>query len=819
MQMATQGFAVLAAVRRLRQRPAFAATVVLTLTLAIGTATATFGAVQRVLLRALPVRDGDRLVVMRALDHSRTDPHVGVPNGLLWDYAAASHAVSEIGGFAPTAGASPVPVGDGDRTLQMTLSPVTANFFHVLGVIPTLGRILDTSDAHNPQPVAMLSFEAWQQQFGGRPDIIGHQIEFFSRSYSIVGVVPEGFDISKGTDLWLADEQLSYLWGMSPSPQLGYWDMVARLRPGVTLAAARADLTAFLRRYDWPSFGESRTRGAEVEPLLNVVVGDMRTALLILSVAVVLVLAIACANVATLMLTNGLARQGELATRAALGADRTQLVKLMAGESAVLGVVGCILGVGLAALLLHLVRWVAPPGLPRFDGLQITGPALWFAVAVTLGSVLVFGLAPALLVTGPSLDNALRRSSRSVSKRMRSRRLLVLLQVSFAVVVLAESSLVRSTLLRLERVKLGFDSNNLMYLTVQRLAPVSATASSMAAAEQRFDHLMSALPDALQGKDGILGATSSDLIPFQVVGGTFGLDDHYNLEGQALRDNVKSPTIGFDVAADTYFQVMKIPLERGRSFGPVDDATSTRVAIVSEAMARQAWPGQDALGKRIRLGNDAGQGPWRTVVGIVGDVRYRDIRSVRPTVYIPVRQADPGVVLVVRTSDDPRHVVPVVNQALRQLDDGYRIGRAISIGQVLDLTLARPRFLGRALEFLAGTALVIAVIGIFGVLANLVRERRHEIGIRGALGAPETRLALLIVREALLLVGLGTTVGIAASVLVARGLRSVLFGVAPGDPRSLALAVAVMLLSAGIASYLPTMRAAHVDPMEVLHSQ
>ena len=809
------------ALRSARARPGLAIASVITLALGIGVTTATYGAVEAVLLRPLPVRDQNALFVVRAQDRARTDPHVGVPNGVLWLFAARSRTVAAVAGFPPTVGASPVPVDDGDRTVPLTLSPVTGNLFQVLGVTPALGRTLEPTDDESSAGSVVLSYAAWNRVFGGRSDVLGRRLTFFGVSFSVVGVAPQGFEFPAGTDIWVSDGQLNHLWGFSPLPDLGYWDLIVRLRGGIPVAQARSELTRLLRGYDSPQLGDSAARGVALDPYLTEIVGESRPGLVVLAVTVSLVLAAACVNVAGLLLARGLGRVGELATRAALGASRWQLVRLLLTENFALAIAGGAGGTVLAWLGMRIAVRAAPPSLARFDEIGLNPTVVLFAVGLIAASVVVFGLAPALLTARTDLQTELRAHARALDgSNWPVRRWLVMAQVGLATVVLVGTGLAARSLYGLEHVDLGFDPQHLLYVIIQSTGsgPGPGDQANFAAAEVRYQSLMEQLTANLGHRPGIVGATTTHLIPFHAVGGTYGLDDHYNVEGQPLRDNVRSPTIGFDAASDNYFRMLGIPLVKGRAFTPEDNASATSVAIVSTALARKAWPGEDPIGKLIRLGNDQGQGPWRTVVGVVGDMHLRSLAVPRPMAFAPVQQTDYGPVLVVRTTGDPSAALPAIRHELHALDDGYETGRAITMDEVLDIALARSRFLAAGLTVLSIAAAALVAIGLFGALVNHVRERNRELGLRAALGATPGNLHALVLREALVVVAVGALAGLLVAVLAARALHAVLFDVRPADPWSLTAALACVLVVAVCAALVPARRASRADPLTAMRS-
>lgn len=809
------------AFRSARARPGLALVAVITLALGVGVTTATYGAVDAVLLRPLPVRDQDALFVVRAQDRARTDPHVGVPNGVLWLLAARSRTITGIAGFPPTVGASPVPVDDGDHTLPLALSPVTGNLFQVLGVTPALGRTLEPTDDESSAGAVVLSYNAWKRVFGGHSDVIGHRLKFFGLSFTVVGVAPQGFEFPAGTDLWVSDGQLSRLWGFSPLPGLGYWDLVVRLRRGAPVARARSELTTLLRSYESPQLGDSAARAFALDPYITEIVGDTRPGLVVLAVTVSLVLVAACVNVAGLLLARGLGRVGELATRAALGANRWRLVRLLLAENLALALVGGAGGTALAWVGMRMAVHAAPPSLARFDEIGLNATVFAFTLGLIGTSVLLFGLAPALLTARSDLQTELRAHARAIDRsNWPVRRWLVMAQIGLATVVLVGTALAARSLYGLEHVDLGFDPRHLLYVVIQSTGsgPSPGDQANFAAAEMRYQSVMEQLTANLGRRPGISGATTTHLIPFHTVGGTYGLDDHYNIEGQPLRDNVRSPTIGFDAASEDYFRVLGIPLVKGRGFTREDNTSATSVAIVSSALAREAWPGQNPIGKLIRLGNDQGQGPWRTVVGVVGDIRLRTLAAPRPMAFAPVRQTDYGPVLLVRTTGDRTAALSAIRQELHSLDDGYETGRAITMDEVLDIALARSRFLAAGLTVLSMTAAVLVAIGLFGALVNHVRERSRELGLRAALGATPRNLYALVIREVVVVVSVGVFSGFVVAVQAARALHAVLFDVRPADPWSLTAALACVFLVGVCAALIPARRASRADPLTAMRS-
>jgi putative ABC transport system permease protein len=813
------------AYRMLKRERAFTLTVLATLSVAIGATTAAFAVVHAVLLRPLPVADQQRLVVLLAEDRSQQGATIGMPNEILWSLAKDSRSFNEIAGIPGSSGvAPPSPAMDGQRAISLASTPVTGNLFHVLGVTPALGRVLQSSDDEDKAGnVAVLSNEAWHREFGGRPDIVGHTLKLSQGEFTVVGVTPVGFNYPSGTDLWISFPQLVRRYGEMDElgSDGGYWDIVARVRDGVSEQQVRAEFLSVLRASKSPPLGKSESRIALVRSFESVIVGNTRPRLLLMLAAVTLVLLMACINVSGLILTRGLARSGELAVRAALGADRRQLVRQLMIENSILGGTGGILGAAVALGIIVVVRATVPPGLPRFDELRLDPVTLLVAMLLTVGSVLLFGLIPAFASARTALSSAVTGASRNFTGALstaRARSYIVVVQVALAVVLLTVAGLLGRTLTQLQRIELGFNPKNLLYVLIERLDP--DVGEDMREARQRHNLLMYQLLDRLPTLPGIRGAAPTHVIPFSRVAAASGQDLHFSVQGGGIEDALHSPVISFDVASESYFQVLGIRILRGRAFTGEDGTSGERVAIVSESFARLAWPGINPLGRQFRVVTPDGvSGAWRNVVGIAADTRYRDLISIRPTVYIPTKQSGPGAIIAIRTSGDPIKVVPSVRGLVSEIDHSYAVGQAYVGDAMLNEALALPNFIAVALQIISGVALLLAALGLFGVLSLLVRQRTRELAVRSALGATATHIRVLVLRQAALVTGSGIGVGLLLAVACARAIRSQLFEISFADPATLVLVVMALSVVASGAAFFPARAATQTDPLVALKGE
>lgn len=793
------------ALRGVRRAPAFAASVVGILALGIGMAVAMATVFDAVLRRPLPVRDEGALTVLWTYH----DPAVELTPTLdqVRTFARETRTLAAVAATAHW-GANEQPMTDGDRALLLRRGMVTGNFFAVLGARSALGRLLRPEDEAKGAPkVLVLSHAAWRRHFGADPGVVGRRlVEPYLRDvYTVVGVAPPGLDYPVGADYWMP------MWAEAGMQEVF---VVGRLAPGATRPAAAGELLAAMRRLA----PQKNLTGATAQPFADVIVGDVRPALVVLTAAVALLLAITCVNVGGLLLVRAAARGRELAVRRAIGARPGDLVRQLGTESALLGLVGGALGLALAEGLRRALLALAPAELPRLDVLALAGTPVRLALAVTLGTVVVVGLFPALVAAGVAPMAALRRDARAGEGSRRGsavRRALVGAQVALAVVLLAGAGLLGRSLARLEQLDLGYAPEHLAIAAVSWDVPRERDFAERLAWGRQVTEALAATP-------GVRAATPILVPPFSganVWRGRFVAEGR----GEVARD--AAPFLPIEVGGADYFRTFGVPLVRGRGFRDADRAAAPKVVVVSEAVARRLFPGVDPVGRRLRLlptpgGPPDDSGDWRTVVGVVRDTRFRALREATPAVYIPFEQLDGWQgLLAVRATGDPAALAATVRRVVRAVRPDLDAYQVQAMDDALAEPLARPRLTAGLLGGFSAAALLLAAVGLYGALAALVGERTREFGVRLALGARPAQVRAGVLRGALALVGAGTLAGLAVAVAGGRVLAALLYEVRPADPLTLA-GVGALLVGVGLAAaYVPARRATRVDPARALRAE
>jgi putative ABC transport system permease protein len=802
------------AVRTLRKSPGFTAVAALTLAIGIGAGTAMFSVLNGVLLRELPVQEQDELVVLWTRAPSGASDHFPVSQGELTAFKEQTRTFESVAGVAYQ-GASEQALRDGSGSVTVAGTWVTGDFFPLLGVTPVHGRTLRPSDdVLGAEPVMVISHGFWQRYFGADPAAVGRVLERNGKHFTVVGVLPRGFEYPKGAEFWIPVFAAFPEEAQKSSSGYVIYDVVGRLRPGATVQQARQDYEAFLREGDAqrpPAF-----RGMEpvLTPLADLVTGDARATLWTAAVAVGLLLLIACINVANLLLIRGSARTQELAIRSALGAGRRRLIRQLLTESGVLALLGGVLGVLLAFAAVRVLVALAPPELPRREMITLDARVLAFAVGITAAAALLSGLLPAVLSAAGDLSVWLRGGQRTGSSSRGAQALrhgLVIGQVSLAIVVVVSAGLLVRSLLVLQSVDLGFNEERLLVVATTLPPDLLPERSQQVALQEEMLARVAAIP-------GVIGVASVPRPPFSGQG---GWSAPYTGEGQAAEAQASNPMVNFEVIGPEYFRTLELPVRRGRAFTAQDRENAPRVAVVSEAVAQRTWPGEDPIGRRIKLGPPESPAEWHTVVGVVGETRYRELTDPQPSLYLPIRQFGGPVPmsLAIRTRADPAGVLPQVRQALQEVHPELMPVGGGSMSQLLSAPLARPRFSALLLGTFAATTLLLAAVGIYGVLAATVRQRTREIGIRLALGARVQEVRRLVLRQGMLLAFWGCAIGIASALFGARTLRSMLFGITPTDPVTFAAVVALILGTAALACYIPARRASRVDPVNALRAE
>jgi putative ABC transport system permease protein len=691
---------------------------------------------------------------------------------------------------------------------------MAAEAIAALGTRPALGQLF-TADAERPgnDGVVVISHGLWQTNFGGDPAIIGRELEMNARKRRIVGVMPPSFafptsETQAWTPLVLSDA------ARSARSSFGYW-AIGRLKDGVSLERARADLGAIAKRLE-EQYPSNRDYGVTVTPLPEQIVGPtLRTTLWIMLGAVAAVLLIACANVANLLLSRAAVREREVTVRMALGASNRRLVRQMVTESLLLSIIGGVVGIALALAALRVLPSLAPEDLPRLANVRVNGTVLLVTTLVTVLTGLVFGLVPAIQSSRTQLSETLREGGRGgTSGRggQRLRRIIVGAQLALVVVLLTGAGLLLRTFVGLQRTQLGFETKNVMTMS---LAIPGAKYSQPAQVAAFYDGLVTRLRQ-------IPGVQSAGTVSTMMLS-TLPFSGFMSAEGREPKQDDQEIT--FDGASPGFFGTIGARIVAGRDFGSQDQAGGAPVVIVNEHLARRYWPNRNPIGARIRFGRgqsadsrDSTQNPWITVVGVVADMRRTGVdMPVRDETFFPFAQnPSTGALVTVRTATDPMTMIPQFRQAVRDLDRDQPIASFRTMDQILSGLIAQRRFSMTLVAAFAVLALALALIGAYGVTSYLVSQRTREIGVRVALGADPSSISRLVVREGMVVAGTGVAVGVVGAIATTRLASSLLYGVSARDPLTIASVAATLLIVSALANYIPARRAARVDPLLAL---
>ena len=790
-------------VRMLVRNPGFTFVSVIALALGIGANAAIFSVVNGVLLRPLPFKDPERLMMIRETKLPQF-PEFSVAPGNFLEWQKQNTVFERLVAFR---GSSFNLINAGDPERLRGLS-VTDGFFAMLGAQPQLGRdFLKEEDQPGHSNVVIISQRLWQRRYGADQKILNQSITLDGQSYMVVGVMPAGFrfggpDIEVWTPMAFTAQQAQQHGGH-------YVSAIGQLKPNVTGDQARAEMVAIAGRLA-AQFPEDVGWSVKVMPLLEFSVRSIKTALIVLLVAVAFVLLIACANVANLLLARAVGRQKEMATRTALGAGRWRIVRQLLTESLLLSVVGGALGILLAKWGMNVLLKLAPQGLPRMNDVSLDGRALAFTVAITLLTGVIFGLVPALQASKPNLNETLKDAGRGSSeggRRQLIRSVLVVLEVASALVLLVGAGLMLKSFWRLQQVDPGFNPNNALTVAVQlppRKYPEDAQRISFF---QRLIERVSTLP-------GVQAVGAGNVIPLS--DNDFVLA--FEIDGRPPLPPGASQSTNFYAVSADYFKAMGIPLLRGRVIGAGDTKDSPHVAVINETMAKKLFPGEDPLGKRMTFGRNDKQPDWYEIVGIVGDVKHYGLdQATTMQTYEPyTQQTFPYMTLVVRTAGEPTNLNAAIRSEVLSLDKEQPVSSTKTLKQFFSASIAQQQFSMLLLAVFAGVALVLAAVGIYGVLSYAVTQRTHEIGIRMALGAGRRDVIRLIVGKGMLLTLIGIGGGVAAAFGLTRLMASLLFGVTATDVATFASVAGVLLAVALFACLIPARRATRVDPLVAL---
>lgn len=798
------------AARRFRRSPVFYGMAALTLALGVGASASVFGVVRAVLLRPLPFHDPSRVVVAWTSDTASREVVGEISYAQFLDRQRDATTFERMAVMPTTVyGYGMALTGLGDPT-QIESARVSGDFFNVFGTAPALGRtLLPEDDRVGAARTVVLTHRLWTDRFGADPSIVGTAVTLNGTATTVVGVMPPEFDFPKGVDAW-APLASSMNQRTIENRRAVFLQIVGRLKPGVTPEQARVELGELARAEEPPDVAARMS--AVVTPIDEYIVGRTEPVLLTLLAASSLLALVASANVAGLLLSRAGGRQQEIAVRAALGASRGRLVRQLATESLVLACLGGAGGVAIAYLALWALPFVAPRGVPRLESATVDASVLLFALGTVAIAALVSGLVPAVHATRDAISSAIRVSSGTLTRSRAQRalgRTLVSAQVAATLVLMVGGVLLARSAYNLSRAPIGFSAENVL------TAEVTLSWARHSTHERRRE-LFRSIVERLEAEPGVLGAGFVLVRPLQ---GTIGWDTPMTIEGQTPEEARANPVPNFEVVTPGYFAAMGIPRLGGRDFAEDDAEEHPQVAVVSASTAARFWPGRDAVGQRIKL-DDAPDEPWTTVVGVVGDVRYRALDTERLDLYVPYTQSNAPIrYIVVRTASSPRDAVATLRRVVAEADPDQPVTSVATMQELVSAALAGPRFSALLLTLLSALALVLACVGLYGVISESVAQRRREIGVRVALGARPSQIVRLVVGDGVVPVAAGVLVGLVVALACAATLAPPLYGVSATDPTVFGAVAALLAAVALVASGAPARRATTVDPVEVLRGE
>ena len=798
-------------IRMLLKSPGFTAMAVLALALGIGANTAIFSVVNAVLIKPLPYRDPDSIVSVNRISDKGGLPGIAASEYLDWQ--EQSQDFDELAGYSYDGG-NLIYNGEPERVV---CARVTASFFTLLDVEPVRGRVfLPEEDRPDQNHVAIVSEGFWQRRAGGDPNILGQTFTLDDKSYTIIGVMPESMRFPRSYDLWLpfaldpVAERTGDFWSLL--------EVIGRLKPGVSPARAQSELENIVtwrqQQGDVEQQGdaEPQSERLDVVPLQEHVVGDFRLLIMVLFGAVGFVLLIACANVANLLLARGAARQKEIAIRAAIGAGRWRIVKQLLTESVMLALTGGALAVLIALWSVDLLVSALPRDLADsihgLNDIRLDFQALGFTFAISLVTGILFGLAPALIASKPDLTETLKEGGGrlNVGAGLRSLRgLFVVSELALALMLLVGAGLMIKSFARLLEVKPGFNPNSVLTMRIELpMSRYGETGRSPVFFNQLLDRV-EALP----------GVRSVGIINHEPLS-SYGLIANFSLEGPIQMERGKDPPVPIGVINEDYFEAMEIPLITGRFFDERDVEGTQKVVIINQTMARRFWPDESPVGKHIGFGCE--EGLCRTIVGVVGDIRQESLtEDLRPEIFLPYKQFPHGyMTLFVRAESNPANLTAAVRNQVLAVDSGQPVSNVKTLEQHISDSVAQPRLTTMLLGIFAALALILASVGVYGVISYSVAGRTREIGIRMALGAGRRDVLRLVISQGMALAAAGIALGLGGAILLTRFMDSLLYGVSATDPATFALIALLLAGVALVACFIPARRATKVDPMVAL---
>jgi putative ABC transport system permease protein len=808
------------AFRQLLKQPGFTFIAVLTLALAIGATTAVLSLVNALLVRPLPYREPQQLVLL--LEHFKSQNLERLPASPpeFVDYETRAHSFEKLGAFGYTS----FNLAAEDKPERIPGATVTAGVLPLLGVSPIKGRFFQPEECTlGRDDVVIISARLWQRRFNSDPQIIGTKLLLNGKSFTVVGVMPAGFDfplqlfnLGNGgqfggrAEIWkplaFTDEEMKKRGSRT-------YTIIGRLATGTSVPQAQAEIetiTAQMRREHPDNYAQDNSFGGDVLLLKDLAVAGMRPALFILLGAVCLVLLIACANLTTMLLARAAAREREIAIRVALGAGRLRLLKQVFTESVLLALIGGVAGVLLALWGVELLKTIGAQTVPRLREVNVDLVVLGMTLAICVGTGIIFGLAPGLASARPELTEALEeggRSSTHGTRRNRLRNGLVSAEVALALVLLSGAGLLIKSFVRLQNVNPGFNPRNALTFEISLPKVQYPDDASMVRFNAEAQRRIAALP-------GVEASGFSTILP---LAGT-NSDWSFDIEGHPSEDNIPSPDEEKRQVSPDYFRALETPLIKGRFFTDADKADAPLVMIVNQAFAKKFWPKGDALGKRVTFDNPKKNPKWITIVGVVGDIRHFGLDiDPKPETYVPFAQESYfTTIYVVRSNQDPRTLVPAIQRQIQAIDPAVPLANVRGFENLIADSIAPRRLSVVLLGVFAGVAVLLASVGMYGVMSFLVVQRTHEIGVRMALGAQRGDVLKLVLSRSLKLVCAGSIIGLIVALMSTHTLRALLYSVSAFDGATFALVTILLGAVALAASYLPAMRATRADPMVVL---
>ena len=794
------------AIRAYAKAPAFTAAIIATLALGIGASTAIFSLVHGILLEPLPLPDPDRLVWINETGQGGTFISTAYPNYL--DWRARQHSFESLG-FSRE---EPLTLTGVDRARRIRARRVSGNFFQTIGVAPAFGRALtDDDDKANAMPVVLVTDGFWKTTLGADPSAVGRILQLDQTPYTIVGVLPAGFQYLRPYDVFVSIGPVVATPYLAVRGNHNGFYALGRLRPGVTLEAADREMGAIAADLAREHPDSNSGVGARAMLLQDRYVDDIRPTLLALFGAVAFLLLIACVNVANLLIARGAARRHELAVRAALGGGRFRLIRQLLVESTVVSLAGGALGVAVAALLLQALVAAAPDGTPRIAEVVLDRAALLFALGAAGASGIFFGAFPALQASGVDGNQALVRGRAAgfSAGSHRLRRGLIVVESALALMLLAGAALMVRTVQELVRLDPGFRPDHIV-TTRLTLAGNQWTDERQRAFYRDVVERVAAVP-------GVRRAALTFALP--IDGSQW--NSIFIVGDKPVPERAQLPVAAFTPVSESYFETIGMRLVSGRMFTRADTAASPMVIVVNERLAKRLWPGEDPVGKRLKQGWPEDRTPWREVIGVVGDVKFNGLISDTPLqVYLPLMQEGMrSLAIVANTTVEPASIAPSLESVVHQMDKDLPLYQTRTMDDLLSASIARQRMSRIVFVTFAVVALVLAAVGLYGVVAQGVTERTHEIGVRMALGAQQRSVLGLVIQQGFSMALLGSVIGVAGAISVSRWIQGLLFNVTATDPATFAVVVALLLVVGAAACLVPAWSASRVDPIQALRTE